>query len=75
MTFDFVRSNQVLRKQLEAFDLSILGVFTVDFVLQFIYLGKDIVHNMWLVFDGILVVTSWSILHSSVNGLRTLRNF
>ena len=30
---------------------------------------------MWVVFDGILVVTSWSILHSSANGLRTLRNF
>jgi hypothetical protein len=75
MTFEFVHNNEALRKQLEAFDLSILCVFTFDFLLQFIYLGRDIVYDVWLVFDGILVVTSWSFLNSSVKGFRSLRIF
>jgi lipid-A-disaccharide synthase-like uncharacterized protein len=75
MTFRFVRNNRSLTKQLEAFDLSILCVFTVDFLLQFIYLGRDIVNDIWLVFDGTLVVGSWLFLNSSLKVLRTLRIF
>ena len=75
MTFDFVTTNSLLRDQLGAFDLAILSVFTIDFSLQLTYLGWILRTNNWLVFDGLLVVSSWIFMDSSVKVLRTLRIF
>jgi voltage-gated sodium channel len=73
MTFDFVTTNPVLSTQFETCDLAILIVFTIDFILQLIYLGWMLLTDNWCVFDGVLVISSWAFMGTSVKALRTLR--
>ena len=75
MTFDFVRNDPDLTSKLEYFDLSILCVFTVEFILQLVYLGKETRKNSWLVFDGTIAFFSWAFMGSSVKILRSFRIF
>ena len=75
MTFDFVTTNPMLSQKLETCDLAILTLFTFDFILQLTYLGWMLLSDKWLVFDGVLVVSSWAFMGSSIKALRTLRVF
>jgi voltage-gated sodium channel len=61
-TFDFVKKNETLETQLEYFDVSLLVPFTIEFLLQFFYLGKELRKDLWLVFDGVIVVLFWAFM-------------
>ena len=75
LTFDGVKNNESLNSALEAIDLVILSLFTVEFMLQLVYLGFSLVQHKWLVFDCIVVFFSWLFLDSSVAVLRSVRIF
>jgi Ion transport protein len=75
MTFDFVTTNPLLTRKFEMCDLVILSIFTFDFILQLMYLGWMVLTDNWLIFDGVLVISSWAFMGSSIKALRTLRIF
>jgi len=57
----------------ETTDKVFLIIFTVELGLQFIYHGFQLLLNGWLVFDLIIILTSWSF--SSVQIIRAFRIF
>lgn len=75
MTFDFVKDDPALFAKLDTLDMSILCAFTVEFTLQLIYLGWELRKNGWLVFDGLIVTSSWAFAGSPVQQLRSFRIF
>jgi hypothetical protein len=72
-TFDFVTDNPDVQSAFESVDKSFLIVFTIELVMQFIYHGYRLVLDGWLLFDLIIIVTSW--LFSSVQVIRAFRIF
>lgn len=75
VTFDFVTENATLQWQLEQLDLAMLVAFTVEFLLQAIYLGPSFLRDGWLIFDFLIIVISWAFTNSPVTVLRSLRVF
>mmetsp|Transcript_21394 Transcript_21394/g.35399 ORF Transcript_21394/g.35399 Transcript_21394/m.35399 type:complete len:314 (-) Transcript_21394:58-999(-) len=75
MTFDFVMLDPTLKWQLEWLDLSMLIAFTVEFVLQAVYLGPRFLRDGWLVFDFIVITLSWAFANSPITVLRSFRIF
>jgi voltage-gated sodium channel len=75
MTFDFVTTDPLLTRKFETCDLAILTIFTFDFILQLMYLGWMLLTDNWLIFDGVLVISSWVFMGSSIKALHTLRIF
>jgi hypothetical protein len=72
-TFDFVTDNPQVQGIFELVDKIFLILFTVELGLQFIYHGWRLVLDGWLVFDLVIIVTSWSF--SSVQIIRAFRIF
>ncbi|KAG7363774.1 ion transport protein [Nitzschia inconspicua] len=72
-TFDFIKLDPKLNGAFETTDYTFLIVFTVELGLQFIYHGLYLLLDGWLVFDLIIIVTSWSF--SSVQIIRAFRIF
>ena len=72
-TFDFVKKDPKVDNIFETIDLVFLIIFTVELGMQFIYHGWRLILDGWLVFDTIIIVTSWSF--SSVQIIRAFRIF
>jgi Ion transport protein len=72
-TYDFVKDNDRVLRIFEIVDQTFLIIFTVELGLQFVYLGFRILLDGWLVFDLIVIVTSWSF--ASVQIVRAFRIF
>jgi len=72
-TYNFVRENKRLDDIFETVDLVFLIIFTFELFLQFIYLGWRLILDGWLVFDLVVIITSWSF--SSVQIIRAFRIF
>jgi hypothetical protein len=72
-TFDFVSDNQDIADAFETVDLIFLIIFTVELGLQFIYHGWRLLLDGWLIFDLVIIITSWSF--SSVQIIRAFRIF
>jgi len=76
-TFDFVTENQKVFNTFEIIDSAFLYIFTAELLLQFIYHGFYIFTNPWLVFDFIIIVTSFTLRKAQIirafRVLRTLR--
>ncbi|KAL7580450.1 hypothetical protein ACA910_004467 [Epithemia clementina (nom. ined.)] len=71
-TFDFVRNNPQLTHQLDALDTILLTAFTAELGLNLYYHGlARFFSNGWLVFDFIVVTTSWAFAAMTV--LRSFR--
>ena len=61
---------------LETVDASILYMFTIETGLQFVYLGpRKFIKNGWLLFDAIIVGTSWAFMDSQMAIFRSFRIF
>lgn len=75
MTFDFVTENATLQWQLGLLDLAMLSAFTAEFVLQATYLGPSFLRDPWLVFDFLVITTSWAFNDSPITVLRSFRVF
>lgn len=72
-TYDFVKADPEVDAVFETVDLIFLIIFTFELALQFIYLGWRLVLDGWLLFDLVIIVTSWSF--SSVQIIRAFRIF
>lgn len=72
-TYSFVKDNPAMNKAFETTDLVFLIIFTVELALQFIYYGIRFFLDGWLVFDFIIIVTSWSL--SGIQVVRAFRIF
>lgn len=72
-TFPIIKENERNSHIFEQVDLVFLIVFTVELCLQFIYHGFRLLLDGWLVFDLIIIITSWTF--SSVQVIRAFRIF
>jgi len=72
-TFDFVTQNRSVERAFEAVDKSFLIVFTLEITMQLMYRGLSLFTDGWLVFDFVIVVTSWSL--ESLQVIRAFRIF
>ena len=72
-TFDFVTNNPNVNEAFELVDRVFLSIFTIEIGLQFIYRLFALFTDAWLVFDVIIVVTSWSV--ASMQIVRSFRIF
>jgi hypothetical protein len=72
-TFSFVKDNQQLSDAFETTDYAFLIIFTVELGLQFVYHGLRLLLDGWLVFDLIIIMTSWAF--ESVQIVRAFRIF
>jgi hypothetical protein len=60
-TFDFVTQDPAVGHSLDLADTIFLSIFTVELGLQFIYYGWRLFFDAWLVFDLVIIVTSWAL--------------
>jgi hypothetical protein len=72
-TFEFVTDNPQVDNAFEIIDQTMLIIFTVELAMQTFYHGWRLVTDGWLVFDLIIIVTSWSF--SQVQIIRAFRIF
>lgn len=75
MTLDSIRLNPTVFNALEWLDLSILIAFTIEFVMQLVYLGPVFISRTWLIFDMVVVIFSWIFMGTSIKVLRAFRIF
>jgi len=69
-TFHFVRHNPPVDKAFRTIDKAFLIVFTTELGIQFIFHGLNLLRDGWLVFDLVVITTSWA-----VAGLQVIRAF
>jgi hypothetical protein len=75
-TFDFVKDDPVTSHRFEVTDQVFLIIFTVELALQFIYHGYRLFLDGWLIFDFIIIVTSWAFAELQiVRAFRIFRAF
>jgi hypothetical protein len=72
-TFNFIKNNPQLNQAFETTDFVFLVIFTVELGFQFVYHGFRLLLDGWLVFDLIIIVTSWSF--ATVQIIRAFRIF
>jgi hypothetical protein len=72
-TYDIVKKNPDIDAAFETIDQTFLIIFTVELCMQFVYLGWRLVLDGWLLFDLVIILTSWSF--SSVQIIRAFRVF
>ena len=72
-TYKFVWSSPHLTNVFNTLDLSFLIIFTIELALQFCYMGWRLIRDGWLVFDLVIIVTSWSF--ATVQIVRAFRIF
>ncbi len=72
-TFDFVMENPNVDDVFTLIDRGFLVVFTVECLMQLVYLGAALFADAWLVFDLSIVVLSWSL--ESLQVVRAFRIF
>lgn len=70
-TFDFVTDNPDNEHAFFKADQAFLIIFTVEILLQFIYLDVALFRDPWLVFDLIIIIVSW--VYEGLTVLRALR--
>jgi hypothetical protein len=74
-TLDFVRNNTDLNAKFGYVDTVILVIFTIEFCMEWFYLGWKTLRNAWLVFDGSIALLSWALISSPVKILKSFRIF
>jgi hypothetical protein len=72
-TFGFVKDNEHVAKAFGITDNVFLVLFTIELSLQFLYHGWYLLADAWLVFDLLIVVTSWVLSEWQI--IRALRIF
>jgi hypothetical protein len=59
-TFPFIKGNPDASNAFERCDFAFLVIFTIELGMQFIYNGLHLFLDGWLVFDFIIILTSWA---------------
>jgi len=69
-TFQFVRHNPGVANAFDKIDMAFLIVFTIELGMQFIFHGVNLLRDGWLVFDLVVITSSWAVAE-----LRIVRAF
>jgi hypothetical protein len=72
-TFEFVTENATVDRAFEEIDQVFLIIFTIELAMQAFYHGWKLLLDGWLVFDLVIIVTSWSF--AQVQIIRAFRIF
>lgn len=72
-TFDFIKDDPDRERAFEVTDKVFLIIFTVELVVQFLYRGFGLLTDGWLVFDLVIIVTSWAFAELQI--IRAFRIF
>jgi hypothetical protein len=72
-TFEWVNGNPPVNTMFETVDELFLVIFTIELGFQFIYHGWRLILDGWLVFDLVIIITSWA--YSKVQIIRAFRIF
>ena len=59
-TFDVVKDHPDTQEAFEITDRVFLVIFTVELCMQFFFHGWRLLQDGWLIFDLIIIVTSWA---------------
>lgn len=75
-TFPFIKDDIVRSSAFEVTDTVFLIIFTIELGMQFIYNGLHLFLDGWLVFDFIVICTSWAFAEVQViRAFRIFRSF
>lgn len=72
-TLDFVTNDPVVEARFQKVDQVFLIVFTAELALQFVYHGLRLLLDRWLVFDLVIIVSSWAFKEAQI--MRSFRIF
>jgi uncharacterized membrane protein YphA (DoxX/SURF4 family) len=72
-TFDFIKNYPDRERAFELTDRCFLMIFTIELFVQFIYRGSMLLTDGWLVFDLVIIVTSWAFAELQI--IRAFRIF
>jgi hypothetical protein len=72
-TFDFIKDYPDRERVFELTDRCFLMIFTIELFVQFIYRGSMLLTDGWLVFDLVIIVTSWAFAELQI--IRAFRIF
>jgi uncharacterized membrane protein YphA (DoxX/SURF4 family) len=72
-TFGFIKDYPDRERAFELTDRVFLTIFTVELFVQFLYRGPMLVTDGWLVFDLVIIVTSWAFAELQI--IRAFRIF
>jgi voltage-gated sodium channel len=75
LTMDKVKERPDVLDALNWLDTSFLVAFTVELMLQVIYLGPTFLRHSWIAFDFVVIAFSWIFIDSSASILRSFRIF
>lgn len=65
-TFDFVMENERVDVIFEKVDRAFLIVFSVELAMQFVYHGWRLFADGWLLFDLVIIATSWAFANAQI---------
>jgi len=73
-TFDFVTENKEVQSAFDNVDLAFLCLFTVELGLHFFVNGLRLFKHRWLIFDFVIIISSWCLADHQFNqAFRILR--
>jgi hypothetical protein len=72
-TFDFVMENEKVDGIFEWIDRGFLIIFTIELGMQFVYHGWRLFADGWLLFDLVIICTSWAFANAQI--IRAFRAF
>jgi hypothetical protein len=72
-TFDFISQNEPVSFVFDRIDLAFLIIFTVELSLHLFHLGARSFRNSWVMFDLVLIVSSWALVEKSLKAIRAVR--
>ena len=70
---DYVTNNPVITQKFADTDTAFLAFFTLELSLQLIYLGHRLFLDSWLLFDFVIISSSWALTNFRI--IRTFRIF
>ena len=60
-TLDWVEDNSDINQAFEYIDQGFLIIFSIELLMQLIFHGHRLFYDSWLVFDFVIIVSSWSL--------------
>ena len=72
-TFDFISENAAVSQVFDTVDMIFLIIFTVELSFHIYHLGLNFFKDGWVLFDFVLVLSSWIFNTGSIKAIRALR--
>ena len=72
-TFDFISENAAVSQVFNTVDMIFLIIFTVELSFNIYHLGLNFFKDGWVLFDFVLILSSWIFNTGSIKAIRALR--